>query len=486
MNYLLRKSIAITLIILLALTVTPLSSNVSAEDEHITEQEMKLFLEVYNQLRQYHVDNPSPEMLIDWAIYGMIYSLDDPYTAYLTEKEFEEFMDAIDGTFIGIGVYLAITENGITIQSVIPGGPADKAGMKSGDVITHVDDEELSGTIMEEATKSILGEEGTEVAVTVIRLVQGEPEEMRFNMLREQIILPNVDMQMLSNKVGYLKLHTFGQETYSLTQQYMEKLEKLGMEKLIIDLRGNPGGFLDATLQIASLFKESGVVVNVKDNRGTTTPLSIQDGKKFDLPIVVLIDEGSASASEILSGFLQESADATVVGQQSFGKGTVQRLIPLEQGGVLKVTVEEYFTPNLKQVNHKGITPDVEIPDSTFQLAKAFGLLTKKDELEVTAKGDILLNGLTQSIYKHKGIKVNGSWHIPIRALTDWYDGKVVWNGKSKTIGVTLFDEKEVHIAKKDIVFQEGRSYISVDYINNNLPLQALNNDKAVVIQKQK
>jgi carboxyl-terminal processing protease len=472
----------VKMVLVLCLILTPLSA-VSAADNLSQKEELQLFEEIYDKLLDYHVDQPSEEQLIDGAIEGMIAALDDPYTTYLTAGEYKEFLDAVNGSFIGIGVYVEKAEDGLLIKAIISGGSAEKAGLQHGDVITQVDGNPLEDSSLEEAISLILGEEGTDVEISIIRTSGEQKETITYTLKREKITLPLTEVELLENNVGYLKLYRFGENAASAVKKGLQDLEDQGMESLIFDLRGNPGGFSFAAMEIGKQFIESGVVFHAKNHTGESTAYSISNGKNFTKPMVILVNEGSASASELLAGFLQDSSDAKVLGNQTFGKGTVQRLIELDHGGALKVTIEEYFTPNKNQVNGKGITPDIFVEDPGLQLPKAYGYLAGKDEVWINQAGDIQFNGLAESVHPLKAMEVNGEWYVPLRAFSEWYNGEVNWDSQTKSILVT-FSDREFTIERDSsaILMKAGNTYILLEEMSKLLPLQVEQKDGTMII----
>jgi carboxyl-terminal processing protease len=470
------------ILLVICLIGTPLTT-INAQDLY-NEADLQLIQEIYDKLHEHHVSNPSREQLMKGAINGLLRSLDDPYTSYLTEDEYNRFINSIDGSYIGIGIYIELTTEGVIVQGIIPDGPAEMSGLQNGDLITHVDGMRLTGDSIEEATMAIIGEEGTEVEIKVVRKGIDIEEVLEFTMTRQKFTLPHIDHSLLDDNVGYLKLHRFGTKSYSLVKEALGDLESQGMESLVLDLRGNPGGLLYSAIEISKLFVESGVVFHARNNTERLMPYSIKDGKNFTKPLVILMDRGSASASEILAGFLQESIGATVIGQQSFGKGTVQRLVDLESGGVLKITVEEYFTPSKKQVNDRGITPDIKVENSELQLSKAHGFLNGKDELWITDEGEILLNGIEDKINHRKLLVKNGKSYISIRLLSEWYNGDIEWNMEAQSIQLD-FSGKGVTINKNDptLYMEAGKSYILLDKLLDKLPFVLEQRENAIVLK---
>lgn len=436
-------------------------------------RQLDRFYEIYTYLNEYHVDNPSAEELMDDAISGMLFFMDDPYTTYMNEEEYQAFLNSVNGAFVGIGIYVSLTEDGVVIQGLLPEGPAARAGLMAGDIILEVDGGELRGFSVEEATDSILGQEGTEVELTIARQVDEEEAILTYTLVREKLQLPHVELDLLDRHTAHLKLLRFGSETYDIIKRELERIEQLGVESIILDLRGNSGGMMDAVIDIASLFRESGVIFHTRDNAGRIESYELSEGQDWQLPMVVLIDFYSASAAEVLAGFLQDYELATIVGEDSFGKGRIQTSIELEHGGMLHISIEEYFTPRLKPVQGVGIQPDVFIREPALQVAKAYGILHDLDEIALYKDGEMTFNRLRDEQFEQYAYQEQGEWYLSVRMLSDWYGGSLEWDWDEEQIKLELFGD-EYRLAKHDphLRFIDDRAYLALEYMLLEMPLQ--------------
>lgn len=309
------------------------------------------------------------EKLLEGAMKGMAEAIGDPYTIYMNKEEYNTFMESSQGSFYGIGAQLGVRDDKIRIIAPIEGSPAEKAGLKSGDVILKVDDYEVVDLNTDAVVSRVRGEKGVPVKLTIQR-DDGDPFEV--DIVREEVKNESVKGEMLDDTIGYIQITTFSDEEVS--QKFTEKLNELktsGMKKLILDLRGNPGGYLNQCVEIASHFiKEGEVVTYTVDKYDKKIVSNSTGGDATGMPLVVLVNGGSASASEVVTGALRDYKAATIIGTNTFGKGIVQQLLPLpnDMGG-LKVTTSKYYTPNGENIHGKGIAPDieVEIPEGLFE-----------------------------------------------------------------------------------------------------------------------
>lgn len=303
------------------------------------------------------------EKLYDGAIRGMVASLEDPYTVYMDEKEFQEFTFRSEGNYVGIGIQVAPKDNKIVVVSVFENSPASKAGMRVGDFIIKVSDETVSLDI-DRAINLIKGEAGTKVNITVER----NGEEIPLEVNREKINIQPVEYEKIDDDISYIKINSFDENS---SKGVKEALENINAKGLILDLRGNPGGLLTECVNIASQFlKEGSVIVSTDNKTGDSEVLKATSGIGEDIEIVVLGDGGSASASEVLIGALRDHNRATFVGSKTFGKGLVQRVFELGDGSGFKVTVSKYYTPNGDYINEVGIFPDVNVEYDQEQYMK--------------------------------------------------------------------------------------------------------------------
>ncbi|MFR7836134.1 MAG: S41 family peptidase [Ezakiella sp.] len=321
---------------------------------------------VVNHIKKNYYKDIDNETLNTGLIKGVVNSLDDPYSEFMTKEELKKFMESTNGKYVGVGLVVSPGKDGyITVVSPIKGSPAYKVGIKSGDRIIKVDEVEYSAETMQDAVNKMRGEEGKTVSITVLREEQKQKKVHEFKIKRETIKLQTVDGRILEKNIGYIAISEFDKPTYDDFMKELEVLKKKGAQKLVLDLRGNPGGLLDVCTKIADVFLDKGTIVYTKYKDGKKD-YYYSDEKKEDMPLVVLVNGGSASASEIVSGALKDRKRAKLVGTQTFGKGIVQRLFNLPYETAVKLTISEYFTPNGNNIHKVGITPDVvvELPDN--------------------------------------------------------------------------------------------------------------------------
>ena len=307
----------------------------------------------------------SDEKLVDGAIKGMFSGLDDPYSQYYTKAEFEKLKEQTSGSFVGIGVYISPTpdDDHITIIAPIDGSPAEKSGIKAGDKILKVDGKVVSAQNSDEAIIMIKGKKGTEVELTIKR---GE-QILDVNVKRDEIVSKTVEGKVLDDNIGYIKITSFSEHTNKEFEKTLNTLKQSDIKGLVIDLRDNPGGLLNVCKDIADSLIGEGTIVYTKDNKGNTEYLK-SDKEKLGLPIAVLTNEGSASASEILTGAIIDNKAGISVGTTTFGKGLVQSVRELKDGTGYKLTTAQYFTPSGEYINGKGIKPTIEEKDEEKQL----------------------------------------------------------------------------------------------------------------------
>ncbi|MDD2495435.1 MAG: S41 family peptidase [Tissierellia bacterium] len=303
------------------------------------------------------------EVMLEGALEGTLNSLKDPYTQFLTKDEFEALMQDTEGSYEGIGVYITEGEdNKILIVSPIEDTPAEKAGLKTGDKILRINGTDYSAEQIDDAVKVMKGMPGTSVTLTISRENKdGTRETSDVVVNREKIRIKTIKPTMLEDNIGYIKITTFDLQTADDFKVAFDNLKKQGMEKLIIDLRYNPGGIIDTTVSITDMFLEEGIVTYTKTKSGEVEYYK-SDAQKDDIPLVVLVNDGSASASEIMAGALKDTKRATLIGTKTFGKGIVQRVQRFgSEGEGIKMTVSEYFTPNGVNIHKIGIEPDMVI-----------------------------------------------------------------------------------------------------------------------------
>ncbi|TXI33775.1 MAG: S41 family peptidase [Candidatus Moraniibacteriota bacterium] len=326
--------------------------------------DFSLFWKVWELLKDKYVDRTGLDAreLFYGAIDGMLAATGDPYTTFFSPEENREFNEDISGVFEGIGAEMGMKDNIITIIAPLEGMPAEKAGLLPGDKIVKIDDVASSGYSLDEAVKRIRGAKGTSVKLTIFR--EGDEETRDITVERGIISVKSVRSETKEGNIAYIRVSRFGEDTDALFTEAVKKAASDQSKGVIIDLRSNPGGFLDTAVEMASFMLPSGqIVVIEEDGAGKRKELKARGGDILSaLPTVVLINEGSASASEILAGALRENRDnVTLIGKKSYGKGSVQELIPVGKDTAVKITVARWLTPEGHQINKAGISPDIEV-----------------------------------------------------------------------------------------------------------------------------
>lgn len=308
------------------------------------------------------------KQLYDGSLKGMFENLKDPYTAYYTKDEFDKLMESVNGKYAGIGVAVQASDEGyIKAISVFDESPAKKAGIEVGDYITKVDGESYSADQLEEAVSKIRGNIGEKVKITVLRKNnKDKAEEKEIEVERADVKVDTVDSKVVEkdgNSVGYIKIKEFEDVTKEEFAKELKSLKDQNVDGIVMDLRNNPGGSLDVCLAIADTFLDEGVIVSTVDKKGKEI-VENSDKEMDKTPMTVLINENSASASEILAGAFKDRGRAKIIGKTSFGKGIVQKLFPLEDGSGVKITISEYFTPNKTKIHKIGVKPDIEVENN--------------------------------------------------------------------------------------------------------------------------
>ncbi len=349
-----------------AVLALALPTAVNAARGNETWRELDTLMDVFLKVREAYVDEVDDRKLIEGAINGMLASL-DPHSSYLDARDSESMRSQTDGEYGGLGLTVSSEDGAVRVVSPTDETPAARAGIKSGDFITHIDDELIFGSTLNEAVDRMRGTPGTKIKLTVVR--PGQPKPLTFTLVREVIKIRPVRWEAKGN-VGVVRIASFNRQTGEATRQAVTELSrKIGpdLAGFVIDLRSNPGGLLDQAIEVSDTFLERGEIVS---QRGRTKgDIERYYARADDLtggkPVVVLVDEGSASAAEIVAGALQDQKRAIVIGQRTFGKGSVQTLIPLGPDTGLRLTTARYYTPAGKSVQEAGIDPDIVVPQLT-------------------------------------------------------------------------------------------------------------------------
>lgn len=318
----------------------------------------KLF-DVRNAIISNYDGEVEDKVLLEGAIKGMANSLKDPYTIYMTKEEYESYNEHNSGEYVGIGVHIGIKDNKVEVVKPMENSPAKKAGIKSGDIIVEIDGQEIKGDI-EKASKLIKGKKGE--AVNLVIESKDSKKKKNVKVIRDEIKTEDVIVEMLSNNIGYIQITGFNEGVTEKLQKGINSLKEKGMKGLILDFRGNPGGYLHEAIGVASQFIKKGETITYTINKYDKKEVKESKGGVAEgMPLVTLIDGGSASASEVVTGALRDYKVATIVGENSFGKGIVQAPIEFSDGSALKVTISKYYTPNGENIHKKGIKPDIVV-----------------------------------------------------------------------------------------------------------------------------
>jgi carboxyl-terminal processing protease len=327
----------------------------------LTLDDLRTFADVFNQARKNYVEEVDDKTLLEAAIRGMLLEL-DPHSSYLPVKEYENLNDTARGRYSGIGIEVRDSDGKIVVNAIINDSPADQAGINPGDVITSIDGRPIKGRPLSEAMDELLGQPDTEVVLIVM---PPDGEERELTITRRYIKLPTLSFRLLDNSYGYFTVAQFHRESAMDLKQSLESIQDDGIElrALIIDLRSNPGGVLQQAVAMADGFLDDGVIVSTRGRNSTMQmEFTAHPGQWLpDTPLMLLVDRGTASASEVLAGALQDHSRALIVGERTFGKGSVQSVLPLRNGAGIKLTTARYYTPSGRSIQAAGIEPDVVI-----------------------------------------------------------------------------------------------------------------------------
>ncbi|MDF2723123.1 MAG: peptidase [Paenibacillus sp.] len=353
-----------------------------------TSQELKKLTTTNELIQDQYLHEIDRTKVIDGAIRGMLGALDDPYTTYMDQQEAEQFNDMLNSTFQGIGAEVSLEEGKVKVVAPIKGSPAEKAGIRTNDVIVSVNGEKLDGLTLTEAVMKIRGAKGSQAKLQVMR---GGLDPVEIVVVRDDIPIETVTSEMIDGQVGKIEVREFVQNTAKAFSDQLKALESQGMKALVIDVRSDPGGMLQAVVDMLGSFVPSGKpIVQVEDRKGKREQ-TISKGSSKPYPIAVLINNGSASASEILAGALKEAAGAKLVGEKTYGKGTVQVTYQQEMGdgSNIKMTVMKWLTPNGNWVHQQGIAPDVPVDQPAYFKASP---MSKKTTLQTDTVSDDVKN----------------------------------------------------------------------------------------------
>lgn len=348
--------------------------------EQSTYKNLKLFNEAMDIIEKNYVEKVDPQTLLQGAINGMVKSL-DPHSMFLTAEMYKELQTETRGSFGGIGIEITILNDVLTVVSPIEDTPAYNAGIKPGDQIIRIDDKSTKGISILDAVKKLRGPENTKVKLTIMRKDAAQPKD--FTITRAVINIKSVRHNVFEGRIGYIRISSFQESTAEELKKSLFEIKKkaVTLDGIVLDMRNDPGGLLDQAVKVSDIFLKSGTIVSIKGRVKNleNTFTARDDGDEPACPIVVLVNEGTASAAEIVAGALQDNGRAVILGTQSFGKGSVQTVIPFEDGSALKLTTAKYFTPKGRSIQAEGITPDIRLEFARAPEEKDHEAVREKD-----------------------------------------------------------------------------------------------------------
>jgi carboxyl-terminal processing protease len=457
-----RKLTAAALALTLIVPLAPVSVKaVGSSDTYINQLN-----EVYGLIDELHVSGISQEKLTQSAIEGMLQALNDRYSTYMNADQWKQFNNSLERNYVGIGIRLGQDEQGLYVAEVFPNSPAEKGGLQRGDYFVAVEGASVLAWSMDQVVEKVVGPAGTTVNVTIRR----DGEELKKPLKRQQIQIPIVNGRMFEGHVGYIELSSFSSEADEQFVTLLNDLKKNNMRGLILDLRNNPGGLLETAGNVAAEFIKEGVLIHTKDRNGVDDPVRIINGSSVNVPVVLLVNEDSASASEVLAGALQDYDLATVVGARTYGKGSVQSIYNLSGGAVLKLTVEEYLTPKLRKVNQVGLTPDIEIEGELPQLIAALYKAGAQDAKLTIHSHYYRLNGqeINETI---PVLREEGKAYVPTRVLASLLESKVVWNESLLAAELWNGTSRQVFpMNGEGVKSKDGTSFIELGFLQSKYP----------------
>ena len=450
-----------------------------------------LVVELMDLMHEYHLNNPEAAVLTEGAIQGLLDSLEDPYADYFSDAELKGFTDLLNGDLVGVGIEVTPGEEYPLVLNVIPGTPAEKSGIKTGDIIMAVDGQSISGWSLDEAVSKIRGIAGTKVKLTLKR----GKDVFEVSPIRADIHVPSVSQEMLPGKTGYIHLAAFSSTSSQEFDKALRSLSDAGMESLILDMRNNGGGYLDGAVEIMGNFVPEGTLaVSTVDGQGHRDEFRTQKRTGADaVPMVVLVNEYSASASELLAGALQDYEIATLVGDVTYGKGLVQTILPLGSGGALKITVAKYLTPAGHDIDQAGLTPDHYVLTGELQKEVAWQILHPEDVPDLTLElgtGRAVLNG--RVLKNTLAIEERGNeYALPLRPTLEamlyqvlWQDGVIkVFSGRQEVWRNRPLVEQDS--GRQDVFLHGGVSYLS-ENILKQLNIVIVKEENKITLTRKK
>ncbi|CQR58072.1 S41 family peptidase [Paenibacillus riograndensis] len=455
--------LAVSLILAPAALAADSSQAVPGTDQAQAAASTDRINEIMQYLEQYNVEGIDQDTLIRGAIDGMVNTLNDPYSQYFDKDEAAAFSHAVDLEYVGIGIRMVYTAKELYIEEVVAGSPAEQAGLKRGDTILKINGVKIQDTKGDELS----GTAGTKVSLLVSR----KGVLKTFSVKRSEMASTSVTSKMLGQNIAYISIGGFTQNADEEFTAALDKMRAGGMKSLVLDLRDNTGGYMDSAYNIASQFMDKGIMMYTSDQSGALTPVTITNGSKIGVPVVVLTNEYTASASEALTGALHDNKLATVVGTRSFGKARIQSLIPVSDGAELKLTTQKYLTPSKEDFNHIGLSPDIEVQGKTAQLITALQIAGMN---RITASGDNHILDVNGSPFAGNVglIKQGNTIYASSRVLAALLESEVSWDAKNKKVLVTNGTGKVsgFALASKEALSQNNETFIDVKAFQQKFP----------------
>ncbi len=431
----------------------------------------RVLADVLSTLTAEHIQSPDEKELAEIAIRAMVESLNDPYTEYFTAEQWETFQNYLENDFVGVGVSFERDQDGFFVSSVLPNSPAEKAGIQVSDYFVAINGVSTKNMNEIEFVQNVTGEIDTFVT---LKMKRGSTM-LSFKIKRAKISVQTVASQNFGQGIGYLSISSFSSDTANEFSNEWSKIRTSTTKALILDLRNNMGGYLDSALEIAEYFIPNKVLLLEEDQNKKIYPYTTNDSGIYQkngvkVPVYVLVNSMSASASEAFAGALRDHKKAKIIGQKTYGKGSVQQIYPLENGGAIKVTIRKYLTPNKKAVDKIGIQPDYQIPYGPSQLVKALQFAGYKKLAYVIDRTQILsVNGIKTN-ERISLLRENGNVFIPVRLLLSMVDNSTLRVIKKGEVEIKAGSKTVVFHSKNGLLFRDGTSYVSLASFVKSFP----------------
>ncbi|MGI6712607.1 MAG: S41 family peptidase [Bacillota bacterium] len=430
--------------------------------------------EVKELITRYYIQDIDNEVLSKPSANEMVNSLNDPYSNYIDPESFQNFLASLDGKYVGVGMYISKVKDNIQVSSPMPGSPAEKAGLKSGDIIIKVNGESTKGMSSSEVADKIRGPEGSKVTITVKR----EQKIINYTIIRASIKIPSLEYRMVGLGAGYIKLYNFSSDSPQEINNALDELISQGMKVLVLDLQDNPGGLLDAAVEMAGEFVPKGPVVYIVKKGNSEYALRSFKVPR-GIPTAVLVNNNTASAAEILAGAIQDSKTGIIIGEKTYGKGSVQTIFPLSNGAGLKLTTAKYLTRGRQDINFKGLNPDIKennIEKIMETAVKSLGGDTPY-LLQLNLDSGIVFAGCRTFELMENPEVIDGKIMVPLRSVANILGARIDWK-QEKAIIISGSAKIEINIPEGKIVYVNQGKEIKDKVLMKNgtlmVPLRSL------------